>query len=310
MPLVALNLRAPPYIMASHVELRHTKARFPGAVRTRVVAARACVPSKWNQVRTAHMPKMLCGCLIAFSSLVTIADAGTGAARASVSDSPTQSAAPGKDNVTRAARSAWRKVIQWPDDCEESFDSPDPNMGGMSFYALGRERYLVEVVCTLGAYQGYQRYYLLDESNRPAHAAPLTFTVYEAVGERGDRLERKQSEEVWGTPEFDAKARRLTVLNRFRAIGDCGTLSAYTLEQDRPRLKELRAKVNCDGRGAENPKLWPKQRVSRAQHRLRDDYAGWRLRQPGAGFSRRYALVSGSSHAGAPSSNAVVSSNS
>jgi hypothetical protein len=219
------------------------------------------------------MPKMLCGCLIAFSSLVTVAAAGTAAVRAAESDAHTSSAAPAKENVTRAGRSAWRKVIQWPDDCEESFDYPDPNLGGISFYALGRQRYLVEVVCTLGAYQGYQRYYLLDESDGPTLATPLKFTVYEAVGERGDRLERKQSEEVWGTPEFDVKARRLTVLNRFRAIGDCGTLSAYVLEQGRPRLKELRAKVNCDGGGAENPKLWPKQRVSQAQHAPRSNYA-------------------------------------
>jgi uncharacterized protein DUF1176 len=241
------------------------------------------------------MPKALCGCLIAFSSLLAIADTGAETVRTSGPDSATQSADPPKNNVTRDGRRVWRKVIRWPDDCEEGFDYPDPKLGGISFYPLGKQRYLVEVVCALGAYQGYQRYYLLDESSSPALAAPLTFTVYEAVGERGDRLERKQSEEVWGTPEFDPKTRRLTVLNRFRAIGDCGTLSTYVLEHDRPRLKELRAKVNCDGRGAESPKQWPKQHVSRA-HLLPGDYAGSSARV-GVGFFHADAAPSHATHA-------------
>jgi Protein of unknown function (DUF1176) len=203
------------------------------------------------------MPKAIYPLVLAFAGLIT-AGAGADTIRTSSGASAARTAGLSKDNVTREGRSAWRKVIRWPDGCEEGFDYPDPNLGGMAFYPLGRQRYLVEVVCTLGAYQGYQRYYVLDESKNPPAVVPLAFTTFEATGERGDRLVRKQSEELWGTPEFDPETRRLTVLNRFRGTGDCGTLSVYVLEQGRPQLKEVRAKVKCDGHGADNPKSWPK----------------------------------------------------
>lgn len=207
-----------------------------------------------------HMQNTIYSLILAFAGPLFSANACADTVRTSSAALAPQTEGMAKDNVTQEGRKLWRKVIQWPNGCEESFDYPDPKMGGVVFYALGKQRFLVEVVCTLGAYQGYQRYYLLNESRNPPVVAPLVFTIFEVKGERGDRLARTQSEELWGTPEFDRKTRLLTVLNRFRGTGDCGTFSIYTLEQDRPQLKEIRTKIECDGSGADNPKLWPKLR--------------------------------------------------
>jgi hypothetical protein len=163
-----------------------------------------------------------------------------------------------KENVTRDGRKAWRQVLDWPDNCEESYDYPDPALGGVAFHALADGRYLAEVVCTLGAYQGYQRYYLLDESPPQPSARPLTFVTYEATGKQGQGLTRVQTEELWGSPEFDSKTKRLKVTNKFRGSGDCGTLAVYAFDADGPQLQELRAKTACDGRGAGSPEKWPR----------------------------------------------------
>jgi len=167
-------------------------------------------------------------------------------------------AALSKQSVTRDGRKTWREVLGWPDSCEESYDYPDPALGGIAFHALGDERYLVEVVCTLGAYQGYQRYYLLDESGPQPTAWPLMFVAYEASGKQGQTLKRIQTEEVWGSPQFDASTKRLNVTHKFRGSGDCGTLAVYSFDASDPQLEALRAKTACDGRGAGAPEKWPR----------------------------------------------------
>ena len=175
---------------------------------------------------------------------------------------PAPTAALSKESVTREGRKAWRQVLGWPDSCEEGFDYPDPALGGITFHALGRDRYLVEVVCTLGAYQGYQRYYLLDESAPRPQARALSFVTYEATGKPGQALTRVQTEELWGSPQFDANTKRLSVTRKFRGSGDCGTLAVYGFDAGDPQLKTLRAKTACDGRGAGVPDRWPRVNLS------------------------------------------------
>ncbi len=161
-----------------------------------------------------------------------------------------------KTGLTYEDRKAWREVLKWPDECEQAFDYPDKSYGGLEFYELADRKYLVEVVCTGGAYQGYQHYYFYDETKDQPTSELLTFDIYESQDEKS--LTPTRSTEVWGLPTFDAKTKELRVLNKFRGPGDCGTLAVYGFEADKPVLKELRAKPNCDGRGAEHPEKWKK----------------------------------------------------
>ena len=152
-------------------------------------------------------------------------------------------------------RQAWRKIINWSNDCEEAFDSTmSKEDAGLEFYELGEGAYLVEVTCTLGAYQGFQNYSHLTLSGAQPVARTLTFPTYESEDE--GKLEKKETEELWGFPEFDLKRKRLTIFNKFRGLGDCGALATYSFQDGAPKLVEVRAKLKCDGQGAEDPKQW------------------------------------------------------
>jgi hypothetical protein len=151
-------------------------------------------------------------------------------------------------------RKTWRTVLKWSDDCEQAFDYPDKSYGGLEFYPLAEKQYLVEVLCTGGAYQGYQVYFFYDETKLPPAANPLTFDSFESQDEKS--LTKIQTTELWGLPTFNENTKELTVLNKFRGIGDCGLLATYEFRDGEPKLKELRAKLVCDGEGAETPEKW------------------------------------------------------
>jgi len=161
-----------------------------------------------------------------------------------------------KINITYEDRKAWREILKWPDECEQAFDYPDKSYGGMEFYQLADKQYLVQIICTGGAYQGYQVYYFYDETKQQPTAKLLNFESRESQDEKS--LTEIQTTELWGQPEFDDNAKELRILNKFRGIGDCGILATYRFVNGEPQLKEMRAKLVCDGKGAENPENWKK----------------------------------------------------
>jgi len=168
---------------------------------------------------------------------------------------PAKTAPPlNKTNLTYEDRKAWREVLKWPDECEQAFDYPDKSYGGIEFYQLAEKQYLVQVTCTGGAYQGYQVYYFYDETKQQPAAKLLTFESRESQDEKS--LTKTEASELWGQPTFDERTKELKVFNRFRGVGDCGILATYGFVNGEPELKELRAKVNCDGKGAGNPEKW------------------------------------------------------
>jgi hypothetical protein len=160
-----------------------------------------------------------------------------------------------KPDLTLADRAAFRRALAWPDDCESGFDASDSGYGGIEVEMLAPGRYLIGVVCTRGAYQGYRMYYHYDETRQPPAARALVFETRESPDERS--LVRTTTRELWGLPAFDRRTRRLRVLNKFRGPGDCGILATYRFAGGVPELAELRAKPACDGKGAEEPERWP-----------------------------------------------------
>jgi hypothetical protein len=148
-------------------------------------------------------------------------------------------------------------VLGWSDDCEQGFQASGNGQRGLQFYNLGNGRRLAEVACASGAYQGSQEYYLIG-GNDPSHLVhAISLPTYEAAGLDGKTLVRKDEDEITGIPEFDAVNKVLTILNRYRGPGDCGSYAVYSFKSDRAVLKEFRAKVECDGTGAEHPEKWP-----------------------------------------------------
>lgn len=162
-----------------------------------------------------------------------------------------------KTNLTAADRSAWRKILKWPDDCEEAYEKTmSKETAGLNFYELAAGQYLVEVVCTTGAYQGYQFYSHLDETKSPPAARLLSFPTFEPA-EEGKPKKRTEMQEMWGLATFDEKTKLLTIHNKYRGPGDCGALATFEFPDGTPRLKEFREKAACDGKWVE-PEKWPR----------------------------------------------------
>jgi len=160
-----------------------------------------------------------------------------------------------KADFTLADRAIFRRTLGWSDECESAFDAADSGYGGIEVDPLEPGWYLIGVVCTRGAYQGYRVYFFYDEKRQPPAARALTFETRESPDERS--LVRTTTRELWGLPTFDRRTRQLRVLNKFRGPGDCGTLATYRFVEGVPELTELRAKLACDGKGAAEPERWP-----------------------------------------------------
>jgi hypothetical protein len=173
-------------------------------------------------------------------------------------DAAAAAAAPGaslkKTNLTPEDRRAWRKLIEWPDECEEAYEGTmSKAAAGLQFHELAGGQYLVEVLCTSGAYQGYQFYSYLDETKSPPAARLLTFQTFQSEGEGAPK--KAETQEMWGLATFDAASKSLEIHNRYRGPGDCGSLATYEFPDGTPRLKEFREKSECDGKYVE-PRKW------------------------------------------------------
>lgn len=174
------------------------------------------------------------------------------------SSAPTAGHTLAKENLSYADRVAWHAQLKWPDDCESTFDYPDKSMSGLAFYELSPKRYLVQVTCTLGSYQGTYVFLLLDESASPSTSKLLKFVSYQDSGEPGpNRISKTQSSELTGTPAFDGAAKQLQVVDKFRGVGDCGFQTIYGFAKEQPELILVRGKMDCDGKPS-NPKDWKK----------------------------------------------------
>jgi hypothetical protein len=153
-------------------------------------------------------------------------------------------------SVDKAGRAAWRAALHWSDDCEQGFAYGDET-GGVAVMEVAPQRSVVEVVCALGAYQGWQHYFLFDETHEPPTARLLSLRVY---GEDGF----SDSAEIWGRSELDPARHELVVTNVFRGIGDCGVRSKYRFAKDALELVEVRAQLACeDDPEPVEPEQWP-----------------------------------------------------
>ena len=112
-------------------------------------------------------------------------------------------------------------------------------------YSVGQGRYLVEVLCFLGAYQGNYEYFLYDRKGSEVILKPLGFDIFE-VDDSG-KITKKQSHSISGLTEFIPEKQELTVLTKYRGLGDCGALAKYQWQQEEFKLLEYRIKEKCDG---------------------------------------------------------------
>jgi hypothetical protein len=160
-----------------------------------------------------------------------------------------------KSNLTLAGRRSWRSALRWPDTCEAAHDATAIADGAaMSFHPLADGTYVVQVDCALGAYQGYAGLYALDDRRGSIRADAIALPSVESPSEA--KLAALETEEPWGSFAWSS-AGELTIHNRFRGPGDCGTWTRFRFEKGRAVRLACRAKLACDGDGPFDPEKWP-----------------------------------------------------
>lgn len=150
-------------------------------------------------------------------------------------------------------RAEWRKLLQWSDDCESAYTTTGVPGSGVIASPVAGGTSLVQITCASGAYQPTQIFYLFDGKM----AKLLKLDIWEASGADGEQLVKSESEEISGLAEFQPAQQVLTVWNKFRGPGDCGSWTAYAITPAGATVKELRAKVQCDGVTPPRPEDMP-----------------------------------------------------
>lgn len=174
-------------------------------------------------------------------ALLVAALAGTAAA-----------AGPFPGTKTAKDRAAWRAILKWPAGCEREWQSTSPDFAGVSTWQAGARK-LVMVDCFLGAYQGTQVIYLVDAAKHKV--GPMRLHLYVDTG--NGKATPAYRTQILGIANFNPSTKRLVVLDKARGLGDCGFYSVFRLAGDRFVPVESRAKLACDGKGADPPR-WPK----------------------------------------------------
>jgi Protein of unknown function (DUF1176) len=132
-----------------------------------------------------------------------------------------------------------------------SFGSQAEALQKSEFFKVGNKKYIVQVMCYLGAYQGGYEYYLLTENAGQVQSKPLNLLK---ISENGSK---QVDNSLSGYPTYDSSKKKLTVFTKGRGLGDCGSFGRYQFESDRFIAKEIRVKSECDGKYVE-PEKYPK----------------------------------------------------
>lgn len=113
-----------------------------------------------------------------------------------------------------------------------------------SVYPLADNKYLVEFLCFLGAYQGNYQYFIYENTeNSQIHLLTLDDYYIDESGE----IKPEKVNFITGLPTYNSEEKTLVLLTKYRGLGDCGSLAKYKLQENKLKLLEYRIKKNCDG---------------------------------------------------------------
>lgn len=207
----------------------------------------------------ASCQMVLLGC---FSPNVPVSESSASPVQPTASQSnATSTASPSPD--TAAALAEFRQIAKQQPDTQPIVDRisqhpaqvgimvkrcestvPEAMARGSQFYALSDSSYLVMLQCYLGAYQGSSVLYLYSETKGQAEVQPLNL---EQIDRDGGVTTKTQSNLITGYAKFDPEKNTLVVRNKYRGVGDCGTIGTYSLKDQQFVLTEYQADFECDG---------------------------------------------------------------
>jgi hypothetical protein len=127
-----------------------------------------------------------------------------------------------------------------------------------SVYTLDEKRYLVELLCFMGPYQGSYQYFLYSLTPTGFDLKPLTLDRFEP--DETGKMNKTKAQSVGGLPDYNESEKSLIILTKGRGLSDCGSLAEYKLTESDLELVEYRFKEECDGKyiePEEYPKIYP-----------------------------------------------------
>jgi hypothetical protein len=164
--------------------------------------------------------------------------------------------------ITKRSRRAWLKLLKVPyDDCnltyrEETLPPAEQDLQGFKFHRLGKNEYLIEVLCAMGAYQDFLVFAYYNETNRKAPVCRLLrLKTYSQSGEAEVDTTRDPARICDAT--FNPEKKELELFNKASESGDCGTLVVYGFKHGIPFVKQVHARPCSEKGGAPtDPHTW------------------------------------------------------
>lgn len=159
----------------------------------------------------------------------------------------------GKSNQTN--RQYWRPVLNWSAECEEDFQYPD-SVSGVDIYPIKDNQYIIQIMCTMGSYQGRQQFFHLTINGDKASVKAMKFPLYEI--NKKQAVLKESTSELWGNVLNNSDYNKFTILNQYSGYGHCGTLTTYKIINGEVTATKLRAQPDCESKKASrNPNKWP-----------------------------------------------------
>lgn len=159
------------------------------------------------------------------------------------------------DKSSSTDRQHFRSLLKWSDECESGYEAGESS-AGIDIYPENGQKYLIQVTCTLGAYQGYQQFYNLSLEGGKTTVKTLIFPIYEVVGNK--KLKKELSADVWGVLNSPPTYKNLTIYRRYSGYGNCGTLTTYKITDGAVRAIKFRSEPDCESETASrDADKWP-----------------------------------------------------
>lgn len=124
--------------------------------------------------------------------------------------------------------------------CNQQRDK-DLSLKSANIFTLNEQKYLIEIICFLGAYQSNYQYLLFDNNSQTIEV--INFDTFD---NSTDHLKLINTNTLNGMTDFDITNKTLILITKSRGMGDCGSFAEYQWQNHKFDLKEYRHKADCD----------------------------------------------------------------
>lgn len=141
------------------------------------------------------------------------------------------------ESFTREDRAELYESLKWSPDCEEEFaEYSQISDGGLAFYPIDSETYLLRATCDVYAYQSTMIFALVKPATTWSQVTGSLQTLYDFNPETKSLepiyVADTKNPIVLGFDSFDPETKKLTIFTKDRGVGDCGSRTTYAVQSD------------------------------------------------------------------------------